>query len=569
MGDVLGKLFIDPQDLPNDGYGFVQVLFLAAAYGFVLFNASNMISDGSELLLLVPALAGIVGSVVLPILGAVPDGAIVLFSGMGPDAQSQLSVGVGALAGSTIMLLTIPWALAVFAGRVNLDENGNGNYRRPKNAGNNWSKLMPESNKSLMHTGVVVLDEISDNAKTMIITCLFYLVLQLPAFKYSGTSSRDSQADNAALTKTESPFSLAAFILCILSFLGYLYWNVKRASEVKGDTVSQLQIQAIKNDELSLSGALTGEITRWKKKATTYGTDVTVSPERERLETLLRPFFHKYDTDRNGSISENELRVFFRDLNENLSDEGLRQWFISADIDKNGAISFEELVTATMNYLEDKYVKQVREESQKNLASERPEPSQEPSNVEFVYSGDAEGEEEESVPDDIAHLSVEEQQKKIKIRAAVMLSIGTILVVLFSDPMVDVLSEIGNRTGVPSFYVSFILAPLASNASELIAAYNYASKKTTKTISISLSTLLGAACMNNTFCLGIFAGLMYFRSLVWEFSAETAAIIIVQLIMGYFALRQTQRLMDALIVFTLYPLSLLFVALLENVVGLD
>lgn len=68
-----------------------------------------MISDGSELLLLVPAVAGIVGSVVLPVLGAVPDGAIVLFSGMGDDAQNQLSVGVGALAGSTIMLLTIPW----------------------------------------------------------------------------------------------------------------------------------------------------------------------------------------------------------------------------------------------------------------------------------------------------------------------------------------------------------------------------------------------------------------------------------------------------------------------------
>lgn len=41
-----------------------------------------MISDGSELLLLVPSMAGIVGSVVLPVLGAVPDGAIVVFSGM-------------------------------------------------------------------------------------------------------------------------------------------------------------------------------------------------------------------------------------------------------------------------------------------------------------------------------------------------------------------------------------------------------------------------------------------------------------------------------------------------------
>jgi hypothetical protein len=42
-------------------------------------------------------------------------------------------------------------------------------------------------------------------------------------------------------------------------------------------------------------------------------------------------------------------------------------------------------------------------------------------------------------------------------------------------------------------YISFILSPLVSNASELIAAYSYASKKTSKTITISLSTLTGAA----------------------------------------------------------------------------
>ena len=49
-------------------------------------------------------------------MGAVPDGAIVLFSGMGPNAQEELSVGVGALAGSTIMLLTLPWAACIYQG---------------------------------------------------------------------------------------------------------------------------------------------------------------------------------------------------------------------------------------------------------------------------------------------------------------------------------------------------------------------------------------------------------------------------------------------------------------------
>ena len=71
-----------------------------------------MISDGAELLMLTPY-SKLVGCCILPILGAVPDGAIVLFSGLGPDAQENLDVGVGALAGSTVMLLTIPWGRAL------------------------------------------------------------------------------------------------------------------------------------------------------------------------------------------------------------------------------------------------------------------------------------------------------------------------------------------------------------------------------------------------------------------------------------------------------------------------
>ena len=48
-------------------WGFLQVMTLMAIYGYILFYASNMLSAGSELLLLVPSLAGLVGSVVLPL----------------------------------------------------------------------------------------------------------------------------------------------------------------------------------------------------------------------------------------------------------------------------------------------------------------------------------------------------------------------------------------------------------------------------------------------------------------------------------------------------------------------
>ena len=138
MGETLGKLFVDvtPMDkgggIPDDGYGMVQLLFLGCVYGYVLFVGSGYIGDGAEELELIDSIKGIVGALIIPILGAVPDGAIVLFSGMGDNAKEELDVGVGALAGSTIMLLTLPWFLAIYAGRVDLDEHGKGCYNAKK-----------------------------------------------------------------------------------------------------------------------------------------------------------------------------------------------------------------------------------------------------------------------------------------------------------------------------------------------------------------------------------------------------------------------------------------------------
>ena len=79
--------------------------------------AAKFISDGAEILLDFGLPPGIIGGVVLPVLGAVPDGAIILASGLGEGAQEKLSVGMGTLAGSTVMLLAIAWSASLFVGR--------------------------------------------------------------------------------------------------------------------------------------------------------------------------------------------------------------------------------------------------------------------------------------------------------------------------------------------------------------------------------------------------------------------------------------------------------------------
>jgi hypothetical protein len=160
--------------------------------------------------------------------------------------------------------------------------------------------------------------------------------------------------------------------------------------------------------------------------------------------------------------------------------------------------------------------------------------------VELEADAEDDEEEEEEVPEDLKELPWRQQQmrcvyfarwycrpgnpgltmaiptvyfRSIQLRSGWMMLLGTCLVLLFSDPMVGVLSELGNRMGVKPFYIAFVLAPLASNASELIASYNYASKKSSKTITIALSTLTGAGCMNNTFCLAIFMLIIYIQKL--------------------------------------------------------
>jgi Ca2+/Na+ antiporter len=183
--------------------------------------------------------------------------------------------------------------------------------------------------------------------------------------------------------------------------------------------------------------------------------------------------------------------------------------------------------------------------------------------------GGDDSEEHEDVPHQLRDDDPKTQIRKVFQRSLLMMAAGTALVLIFSDPMVDVLSDVGARIGVSPFYISFVLAPLASNASELLASYQYACKKTSKTVTISFSTLLGAAILNNTFVLAIFMALIYLKGLAWTFTAETIAILVVEFVMYRMSQKKIMYLRDSFFVLALFPASLLIVAFLENVVGLD
>eukprot|EP00521_Asterionellopsis_glacialis_P010034 CAMPEP_0195289426 /NCGR_PEP_ID=MMETSP0707-20130614/5707_1 /TAXON_ID=33640 /ORGANISM="Asterionellopsis glacialis, Strain CCMP134" /LENGTH=568 /DNA_ID=CAMNT_0040349427 /DNA_START=70 /DNA_END=1776 /DNA_ORIENTATION=- len=558
---------IDVEEVGNTG-----LFWLFFSYGYVLYFASNMISEGSDLLLLIPSMAGLVGGVVLPLLGAVPDGAIMLFSGLGDieSAQETLSVGVGALAGSTIMLLTIPWALSIYAGRVDIGPDGKPNYfGKPKLS-------LSNANDYGDKTGVSISPEVSKGGLIMMVTLIPYFMIQGAAMFIHGPTE--------VVAAGEKYWALAGLIICLTGFFTYLYMQVQ-ASNAGMDRLQRVQVmkKLMQEGAVSLRGALRANIAEIEMKSSnissaienqSYGAvdvvekptdpstpNVNPPPEvRSILKDVLGDAFQQFDTDGNGTLSKKEVKIFLHDFHEAIDDSEVDKIFAVLDVDSNGVVDFDEFIGACYYFI-------VHEELDEDHDHSMDEVDKEGTAAEFadkIFSDqEGEGEEEEEMPEDIIHLSPEEQQKAIKMRALRMLTIGTGLVILFSDPMVDVMQEIATRMGLSPFYVSFILAPLASNASEVIASQYYASKKTRKTISVSFAALEGAAAMMNTFCLSIFMGLIYWRGLAWQYTAETIAIVAVELILSILVQREVMTMKWGLIVFSLFPMSLVLVATLE------
>jgi len=301
--------------------------------------------------------------------------------------------------------------------------------------------------------------------------------------------------------------------------------------------------------------------------------------ERQFLADVLKVFFSKYDKDGNGSLDAYELRALFVDLGEKPTEAQFRALIEGSDLDRNGNLDFAEFCDAMVKFVLSKNERAAAARPRTTTGSS-PVPvnpastsvnggevklGQGKASVELDEDEDSE---EEDYPEDIdEELSFSQKQALVKKKAGWAMLSGTVLVLLISDPMVAVMGEIGDRVGVSPFYISFVLAPLSSNASELIASYSYALKKTKRTITISFSALLGAACMNNTFCLGIFMALMVFKGLKWQFSAETVSILLVQITMFAVGMKRVHYLKDGLIVLMLYPASLALVAALENGLG--
>ncbi|CAD5188374.1 unnamed protein product [Musa acuminata subsp. malaccensis] len=505
-------------------YGFLPCtttvagnLFLVLVYGFLMYKAATCLSAGSEMLLEILG-PGIVGGLFLPILGALPDALLILVSGLSGSkevAQNQVLIGMGLLAGSTVMLITLLWGSCVVVGKCDLLENSTSVDSQDTNG------------FSLFASGITTDSQTSHAAKIMVISIIPFIIVQLPrVFKF--LSGRVAV--------------LIALIVAIALLVSYcLYqvlqpWIHRRKLEFAEHMLMILGI--LGHPQTAALGRLMDDDGR---------------PNKPVIEKL----FHKIDQNKNQLISPSELRAFIIGLkihevnldNDVVVDKIMKEFDTSHD----GNIQEEEFIKGIS-----KWITKVNHRSSASHSND-------------IVDYYMEAREQRNMLIDQIDEAAEENIKNPAstcVTSILLLILGTSIAAVFADPLVDAVDNFSIATKIPSFFISFIAMPLATNSSEAVSAIIFASRKTQRTASLTFSEIYGGVTMNNTLCLAVFLALVYVRHLTWDFSAEVLVILIVCVVMGIFtSLRTTFPLWTCFVAFLLYPLALVLVYVLDFVFG--
>ncbi|RAL38121.1 hypothetical protein DM860_000815 [Cuscuta australis] len=508
-------------------YGFLPCtntaignLFLILIYGYLMFLAATYLSSGSELLLEILG-PGLIGGLFLPMLGALPDAMLILVSGLSgsvSEAQSQVSVGMGLLAGSTVMLLTVIWGTCVVVGKCDIENSVAVDLKDTKGF-------------SLTGSGVTTDFWTSYAAVIMAVSVIPFVIVQLPPMLHS------SSGRHVAV--------LIALILSVALFISYCVYQI-----------FQPWIQERRLAYLKQKHIMSGVLRHLKKHALgRLYTDQGV-PDR----AVLRKLFNTIDSNGDDKLSHSELRALLVgirleeiNLDENDAISNLMKDFDSSN---NQCIEFEEFVAGVGKWLDEIQASRATPGTFKYLDDYHEQTRRDHYLLSAGGNQCDEGDEEIENP------------KWTSVKAVLFLLLGTAIAAAFADPLVDAVDNFSSATHIPTFFISFIALPLATNSSEAVSAIIFASRKKLRSASLTFSELFGAVTMNNVLCLSVFLALVYARGLTWDFSSEVLVILIVCIVMGIFgSVRSTFPLWTSFIAFSLYPLSIAFVYVLDYVFG--
>ncbi|XP_027355313.1 sodium/calcium exchanger NCL1-like [Abrus precatorius] len=636
-------------------YGFLPCsnnilghLFLILVYEYLLFHGESYLADGGEQVFKILG-PGIFGARAFDILRALPEPLIILVSGLSSDtesAQKYTSTGVGLLAGSSILLLTLVWGTCVIIGSEKLK---NDPIFGDSSASDSSSATIKEL---LTGFGVTLEVDTMKKAKIMVLSVIPLIIMQIPTlFQFSSTPlavtlmialildliflisafvyqiftphiektrleyvkhgqlilrifqrvekqtlemilTEDGTPNVAAINGIYNEISQQGTKDLLVSEIKERILN-KDATEtnIKEEQIAEmLRIFDRNGDQIITKEEFVEGLTEFinqakhaldrhylPKKALNKMYQVFIKPwiehtrkERElrgrvisevlrhaqndivgRLckddgtpdESVIRRLFEEIDTNGDNHVSRSELEKLVKDIQFVNAEVAITKMFQELDINRDNEISEKEFVDGFTKWINTNYCH--------NHHSSLP------------YGNLQTWEEVEKL--------VEDKQSKgvyAWLSALGYVVLGITMLSLLAEPLIASVEKFSEEAGISSFFISFILVPLATNFRETTSAIKEASHKKRRNTCQTIYEIYSAVFMNNILCFVVISILIYVRDINWEFSADVLVVAIVCAVMGLTAsFRSSFPLWTAIPAYLLYFLSLLLLVVLKDVLN--
>ncbi|CAI9782039.1 unnamed protein product [Fraxinus pennsylvanica] len=489
------------------------LLFLIVIYEILLSVAERYVANGSEQFFEIIGPGGIFGASLFQFLGTIPQIIIVLvsaLSGTTEAAQQRAKLGMGMVAGSTVMFLTLIWGTCVLVGSYDLSE------ATPDNTGNQ---------RTLKGFGVVTDVQTIYTARIMLITLVPLVILQLESFFHSSG---------------KQVVTLIALIITMGLLIGYILYQIFQPW-IQNRRFELLMYKYAKDKLLTL-------LTRNGR------------PDTQKIQQL----FNKVDRNNNGSVSAAELRVLFLGLrsdNDLSTDKDVEDIMASFDITGDAGVNRDEFVTAMTKLVNDLSNK-TRDPKSRNAVS---------SNTKNTSAAQQSLLANNTTPSTTPAPTPGTKTSNVWVtffRAAFFFVVGTGMLLVLAEPLIQSVVTFSEVVNLSSFAVSYLAIPFAMNYRVAVASIGSARQKTENSISLTLSSLYGGVYMNNVIGLIAFLAPVYFRNLSSDISAEVAVLLVVCILMTLFtSFSTTFPRWTSYIVLLLYPISLASVYVLTSVFG--
>ncbi|XP_033134711.1 sodium/calcium exchanger NCL isoform X2 [Brassica rapa] len=507
-------------------YGFLPCADNVAGYVFQVFSfgclliiGENFLSEGRTKLFVIFEV-GFYGGIVFPLLTMFTRIALILSSGLTGSreiANSMVDNNVGVTVAYTVFALTMQWGSCVVFGLSGLGSDQSIRKGEVQRISSDTTMPRRQLIMKIVAAGVKADPKNKKAAGIMLLTLLPFVMVTL-------SEIFDSKSWKDRIVLITLIISGSATVVYFL----YSYF----------DTADQ---------QKSLDRARFELMSEVHKHLQNFSPQSFIKNGQLSKESLHR-LFEKIDVNKDGKIQVSELKdltVEFGMLGRMKCDihELATTLLVDFDSDSDGEIDEIEFEKGISRWLKQyKFSFDSTECQRDNRAEDRVLKMEQP---------------KESL--------VAKLLSQRTMRATIEVIVGILIVLFLATPFMANIELLSKSAGVPSFYVVFVVIPLARNLRNALSAHFCRKKDKARVTSDTFSEIYKDVTMNNLLGISIILAIVYTRGLTWDYSTEVLIIVIVGLIIGVPAyVRSTYPFWICVLAFALYFFSLVLVYLHFN-----